>query len=79
MSELVIKNLWKEYHHQVVLENISLTIASRSFVALVGPSGCGKSTFLRMLLGQEQQTRGDILLDGKPLPQEPGPDRKSVV
>jgi NitT/TauT family transport system ATP-binding protein len=78
MSKLVIKNLWKEYDHQVVLENISLTITSRSFVALVGPSGCGKSTFLRMLLGQEKQTRGEILLDGKPLPQEPGPDRGVV-
>ncbi|MDQ7993701.1 MAG: ATP-binding cassette domain-containing protein, partial [Propionicimonas sp.] len=28
---------------------MSLTIAPRSFVALVGPSGCGKSTFLRLL------------------------------
>lgn len=78
MSELVIKNLWKEYDHQIVLENISLTIASRSFVALVGPSGCGKSTFLRMLLGQELPTRGEILIDGTPLPREPGPDRGIV-
>lgn len=78
MSELVIKNVWKEYDSQIVLENISLTIASRSFVALVGPSGCGKSTFLRMLLGQEQPTRGDILIDGRPLPHEPGPDRGVV-
>jgi NitT/TauT family transport system ATP-binding protein len=78
MSELVIKNLWKEYDHQIVLESISLTIASRSFVALVGPSGCGKSTFLRMLLSQELPTRGEILIDGAPLPREPGPDRGVV-
>jgi NitT/TauT family transport system ATP-binding protein len=78
MSELVIKNVWKEYDHQVILENLSLTIASRSFVALVGPSGCGKSTFLRMLLGQELPSRGDILIDGRPLPKEPGPDRGVV-
>jgi NitT/TauT family transport system ATP-binding protein len=78
MSELVIKNLWKEYDSQIVLENISLTIAERSFVALVGPSGCGKSTFLRMLLGQERPSRGEILIDGHPLPLEPGPDRGVV-
>ena len=78
MSELVIKNLWKEYDSQIVLERISLTIATRSFVALVGPSGCGKSTFLRMLLGQEQPTRGEILIDGQPLPLEPGADRGVV-
>lgn len=78
MSELVIRDVWKEYGHQIVLERVSLTVASRAFVALVGPSGCGKSTFLRMLLGQEQPTKGTILLDGEPLPREPGPDRGVV-
>ncbi len=78
MSELKIERVWKEYGDQIVLEDVSLTVASRAFVALVGPSGCGKSTFLRMLLGQEQPTRGKILLDGEPLPPEPGPDRGVV-
>ncbi|MDV4164757.1 ABC transporter ATP-binding protein [Rhizobium leguminosarum] len=78
MSELVVEKVWKEYGDQIVLEDVSLTVASRAFVALVGPSGCGKSTFLRMLLGQERPTRGTILLDGEALPQEPGPDRGVV-
>lgn len=78
MSELIVEDVWKEYGDQIVLENVSLTIASRAFVALVGPSGCGKTTFLRMLLGQEQPTRGMILVDGQPIPTEPGPDRGVV-
>ena len=78
MSELKIEKVWKEYGDQIVLEDVSLTVASRAFVALVGPSGCGKSTFLRMLLGQERPTKGKILLDGEPLPPEPGPDRGVV-
>lgn len=78
MTALTITNLWKEYGDQIVLENISIEIAPRSFVALVGASGCGKTTLLRLLLGQEQPTRGTILLDGAPLPQEPGPDRGVV-
>ena len=78
MSELVIDKVWKEYGDQIVLEDVSLTVASRAFVALVGPSGCGKSTFLRLLLGQERVSRGRILLDGQPLPPEPGPDRGVV-
>ena len=49
MSALSIKNLWKEYGDQIVLENVSIEIESRAFVALVGPSGCGKSTTLRMI------------------------------
>lgn len=78
MTGIVVRNLWKEYGDQVVLQGINLDIAPRSFVALVGPSGCGKSTFLRMLLGQEQPTRGTITQDGEPLPPEPGPDRGVV-
>lgn len=78
MSEIVVSDVWQEYGDQIVLERISLTIAPRSFVALVGPSGCGKSTFLRLLLGDERPSRGTITLDGKPLPAEPGPDRGVV-
>ncbi len=78
MSGITVENVWKEYGSQVVLEGLSLTIEERAFVALVGPSGCGKTTFLRMILGQERPTRGRILLDGAPLPAEPGPDRGVV-
>lgn len=78
MSALTINNVWKEYGDQIVLENVSIDIESRAFVALVGPSGCGKTTFLRMLLGMERPTRGTILLDGAPLPHEPGADRGVV-
>ena len=34
-----VHNMWKEFGDQIVLERISLTIAPRSFVALVGPTG----------------------------------------
>jgi NitT/TauT family transport system ATP-binding protein len=78
MTALTIDRVWKEYGDQIVLENLTLEVAPRSFLALVGPSGCGKTTFLRMILGQEQPSRGRILLDGAPLPREPGPDRGVV-
>jgi NitT/TauT family transport system ATP-binding protein len=78
MSALSIRDVWVEYGDQIVLERINLEIASGSFISLVGPSGAGKSTFLRLILGQEQPTRGAILLDGAPLPSDPGPDRGVV-
>lgn len=78
MSSVSVRNLWKEYPGQVVLERINLEIADGEFCVLIGPSGCGKTTFLRMLLSMEQPTRGEILLDGSPLPAEPGPDRGVV-
>lgn len=78
MTQISVRNVWKEYGEQVVLEQINLEIAPRSFVALVGPSGCGKTTFLRMLLSQETPSRGEILIDGQPISPEPGPDRGVV-
>ncbi len=78
MTAIQFNNVWKEYGDHVVLERINLEIAPRSFVALVGPSGCGKTTFLRMLLGDEMTTRGEILLDGAALKAEPDKDRGVV-
>jgi len=78
MSAVRIRRLWKEYGRQVVLENISLDVESGEFVTIIGASGCGKTTLLRILLGEERQTRGEVLLDGEPLPDEPGPDRGVV-
>lgn len=78
MTAISARNVWKEYGDQVVLEQINLDIAPRSFVALVGPSGCGKTTFLRLLLSQELPTKGEILIDGLPIAAEPGPDRGVV-
>jgi NitT/TauT family transport system ATP-binding protein len=78
MCVVTVRNLWVEYGEQIVLERVNLEIASGAFVSLVGPSGVGKSTLLRVLLGQERPTRGEILLDGKPMSPEPGPDRGVV-
>ncbi|MBO0763000.1 MAG: ABC transporter ATP-binding protein [Hyphomicrobiaceae bacterium] len=78
MGAISVRNVWVEYGDQIVLERINLEIASGAFVSIVGPSGCGKSTLLRLLLGQEKPTRGTILIDGRPLPDEPGPDRGIV-
>ncbi|MDR5773198.1 MULTISPECIES: ABC transporter ATP-binding protein [unclassified Caballeronia] len=73
-----VRNVWKEYGNQVVLERLNLKIGKGEFCSMVGASGCGKSTFLRLLLGQERATRGEILLDGEPLPGEPDAHRGVV-
>ena len=78
MAVLSFHNVWVEYGDSVILERLSLEVKEGSFVSVVGPSGVGKSTLLRLVLGQEAPTRGHILLDGQPLPAEPGPDRGVV-
>ena len=78
MAFIEIRNLWKEYGSQVVLEQISKKVQAGEFVTIVGASGCGKTTFLKLLLGTESPSRGKILLEGKPLVDEPGPERGIV-
>ena len=78
MSTVTVENLQKSYDGLPVIEGIDLDIDAGSFVTIVGASGCGKSTFLRMLLGQEAPTRGRLLVDGEPLPDEPSPERGIV-
>jgi NitT/TauT family transport system ATP-binding protein len=79
MSDLLtFDNVWLEYGEKIVLERVNLGIAEHSFVSIVGPSGAGKSSFLRLVLSQEIPSRGNILLDGKILSPECGPDRGVV-
>jgi NitT/TauT family transport system ATP-binding protein len=78
VARITAKNLWKSYGEHVVLENLNLEIADHEFVTIVGASGCGKTTFLRMLLGIESPSRGQLLIDGEELRPEPNPDRGIV-
>lgn len=48
-----------------VVEDLSLTIPSGRFTALLGPNGCGKSTILHGLAGLHKPQRGEVVLDGK--------------
>ena len=59
------------------LRNISFTTHEREFLCVVGPSGSGKSTLVRIVAGLEEETSGEILLEGKPV-LGPGRDRGMV-
>ncbi len=78
LAKIDVRNVGMTYGDVRVLERVNLTVEDGAFCTIVGASGCGKSTFLRLLLSQERATRGEILLDGDTLPEEPTPDRGIV-
>ncbi|HZU70460.1 MAG TPA: FHA domain-containing protein [Ktedonobacteraceae bacterium] len=57
----------KKYGHNrtTLLNNISLSIAPRKFVAIVGGSGAGKSTLLGALSGLRPADDGQVLYNGQ--------------
>ena len=61
----------------LALENVSLEVGTREFVALLGPSGCGKSTLLYLIGGFLPIEGGAISVEGRPVT-GPGPDRGIV-
>ncbi|HEY5380129.1 MAG TPA: ABC transporter ATP-binding protein [Pseudolabrys sp.] len=61
----------------LALDQVSLTVQNREFVALLGPSGCGKSTLLYLIGGFLPVEKGAIRVDGQNVG-GPGPDRGIV-
>ncbi|GJH33911.1 dipeptide ABC transporter ATP-binding protein [Paraburkholderia hospita] len=51
-----------------VLDDVSLKIARGSTLGVIGESGSGKTTLARVVAGLVDRARGEVLLDGKPLP-----------
>lgn len=58
---------------ELILADLSLSIAEGEFFILVGPSGSGKSTLLKIVAGTQKQTEGEVLAFGEKIN---GPDRR---
>ena len=66
------KNVTKEFANGfVALKNINLKIESGEFVFVIGASGAGKTTITKLLLKEEEVTKGRIVVDGVDLTKMP--------
>jgi len=63
-AALVLLNVTTIRSGRRILNDISLVIPARSFVAIMGPSGCGKSTLLKAMNGSDPATSGTVMLNG---------------
>jgi len=62
-----VKNLNFSVSGQHILSNISFEIFDSEYIAIIGPNGGGKTTLIRMLLGLESPTNGELRIFGKKL------------
>jgi NitT/TauT family transport system ATP-binding protein len=82
-SKIAVRGLWMTFRRPGgaeeaavhVLEDVNLDVRDGEFVCLVGPSGCGKSTLLNIAGGFLPATRGEVLVDGRPVV---APDPKRI-
>jgi multiple sugar transport system ATP-binding protein len=66
MAAITMNHIVKRYGDgYVAVKDVSLDIKDGEFMILVGPSGCGKSTVLRMIVGLEDITSGEMRIDNK--------------
>src|SRR3989344_7428302 len=60
------KNVTKIYSPDIaVLQDISFEVNNGEFVSIVGKSGAGKTTLIKMILGLETPTSGEVIFDGQ--------------
>ncbi len=79
-SEVVFKDVARVAHskktHTIILNNCSFSVESGNLTVLIGPSGCGKTTVINLIAGYERPDRGEVLMDGQPVP---GPNWERLV
>ncbi len=62
---LSVRSLTKVYPGTIANNNISVDFYPSEVIALVGENGAGKSTFIKMLVGVEKPTSGEIVFGGR--------------
>ena len=69
MEILKVENLTKKYGKNesevIAVNDMSFSVESGEFIAIVGSSGSGKSTLLHLLGGVDRPTSGKVFVNGK--------------
>ncbi|KAB1503085.1 ABC transporter ATP-binding protein [Corynebacterium sp. 320] len=63
---ITVSSLSKTYGGTTVVDNLDFEVKPGIVTGFLGPNGAGKSTTMRMIVGLDQPTQGEALIDGKP-------------
>ncbi len=72
MDKLEVKNVSKSFDGKTVLKDISIELNKGELVCLLGVSGGGKTTLFNIISGLMTPDKGQVLLDGKDITNQPG-------
>ncbi len=61
---LELRHVWKRFGAVEAVKDASIEVRQGEVLTLLGPSGCGKTTTLRMAIGLERVSSGEILYEG---------------
>ena len=75
---ITAQNLTKTFDKFTALENLSCSISNGCIYGLVGSNGAGKSTLLRLITGIYRPDKGEVLIDGKRVYDNPEVKRRFV-
>jgi ABC-2 type transport system ATP-binding protein len=73
-----VQNLRKDFGAAIAVNNISFTFDSGHIFGFVGPNGAGKTTTMRIIATLDEPTRGDVLINGISVCQQPEHARQKV-
>ena len=76
---LALNGLTKRFGDFAAVRDVNLEIREGEFFTLVGPSGSGKTTMIRLLVGMDRPTSGDIRLKGESLNRIPANKRPTCM
>jgi ABC-2 type transport system ATP-binding protein len=74
-----VREVTKRYGARTVVDRLSFTAAPGQVTGFLGPNGAGKSTTMRMIVGLDAPTSGDVLVNGKPYASAKAPLRELGV
>jgi ABC-2 type transport system ATP-binding protein len=75
---LVVSHLFKQYGHQVAVNDISFSVQKGEIVGFLGPNGAGKSTTMKIATSYLPPTQGKVIVNGLDVVEQPMAVKKMI-